>query len=60
MAQRERIHLPMQETWVRSLGKKRPLEKETATYSNILTWEVPWTDETGRLQFRGSKELDTT
>ena len=50
----------MQETWVRSLGKKGPLEKEMATYSNILTWEIPWTDETDRLQFRGSEELDMT
>ena len=31
-----------------------------AAHSNILTWEIPWTDETGSLQFRGSKELDTT
>ena len=60
VAQWSRIHLPMQETWVWSLGKKGPLEKEMATYSNILTWEIPWTDETGKPQFRGSKELDTT
>ena len=38
-----RIHLPVQgtqETWVRSLGEKDPLEKETATHSSILFWEM--------------------
>ena len=33
----------MQETWVRSLGWKDPLEKEMATYSSILAWRIPWT-----------------
>ena len=28
----------------------RPLEKETATHSSILAWEIPWTVEPGRLQ----------
>ena len=35
----------MQETWVRSLGGKDPLEKEMATCSSILAWEIPWTEE---------------
>ena len=30
------------------------------THSSILTWRIPWTEETGGLQFIGSKELDTT
>ena len=34
----------MQETWVRSLGCKDHLEKEMATHSNILVWEIPWTE----------------
>ena len=35
-------HLPtMQETWVPSLGREDPLEKEMATHSNILAWEIP-------------------
>ena len=34
----------MQETWVQSLGQEDPLEKEMATHSNILAWEVPWTE----------------
>ena len=33
-----------QETWVRSLGWKDLLEKEMATPSNILAWEIPWTE----------------
>ena len=34
----------MQETWVRSLGGKDPLEKGKATHSSILAWRIPWTD----------------
>ena len=33
----------MQETWVRSLGREDPLEKEKATHSSILAWRIPWT-----------------
>ena len=33
----------MQETWVRSLGGKDPLEKGKATHSSILAWRIPWT-----------------
>ena len=43
----------MQETWVRSLGWEDPLEKEMATHSSILAWEIPWTEEPGRLQSMG-------
>ena len=50
----------MQETWVPSLGQKDPLEKEMATHSSILAWEIPWTEEPGSLQSRGRKELDMT
>ena len=38
----------MQETQVLSLGQKDPLEKEMATYSSILAWEIPWIEEPGR------------
>ena len=49
-------HLPtMQETWVRSLGREDPLEKEMATHFSILAWRIPWTEEPGRLQFMGSQ-----
>ena len=43
----------MQETWVQSLGLEDPLEKEMANYSSILAWEIPWTEEPGRLQSIG-------
>ena len=51
-------HLPMQETRVQSLVQEDPLEKEMATHSNILAWEIPWTEEPGRLHPMGSQELD--
>ena len=40
----------VQETQVRSLGWKDPLEKGMATRSNILAWEIPWREEPGGLQ----------
>ena len=40
----------MQETQVRFLGWEGPLEKEMATHSSILAWEMPWTEERGGLQ----------
>ena len=45
----------MQETWVQTLGRGDPLEKEMATYSNILAWRIPRTEEPGRPQSMGSK-----
>ena len=39
----------MQETWIQSLGWENTLEESTATYSNILAWRVPWTEEPGGL-----------
>ena len=50
----------MWETWVRSLGREDPLEKEMATHSSILAWRIPWTEELGGLQSMGRKESDTT
>ena len=41
----------MQETWVQSLGQEDPLEKEMATHSIILAWEVSWAEEPGVLTF---------
>ena len=38
-----------QETWVSSLGLEDPLEKEMAIHSNILAWEILWTEEPGEL-----------
>ena len=49
----------MQETWVRSLGQEDPLEKEIATQSRILAWEIPWTEEPDQLQFMGLQKSRT-
>ena len=57
MAQQYSIRLPMQETWVPSLGQEDPLEEEIATHSSILAWELPWTEEPGRLQSIGSQRV---
>ena len=35
------------EMWVRSLGWEDPLEKEMATQSSMLAWEIPWTEKPG-------------
>ena len=48
----------MQETQVGSLGWEGPLEKEMATHSSLLAWEIPWTEEPGRLQSMGLQEYD--
>ena len=40
----------MQEMWVQSLCQEDALEKEMATHSCILAWEIPWAEEPGRLQ----------
>ena len=47
----------MQETQVRSLGWEDPLEKGMATYSRILAWRIPWTEEPGGLQSLGSQRV---
>ena len=50
----------MKETQVRSLGQEDPLEKEMATHSSILVWEILQTEVPGGLQSTGSQESDTT
>ena len=51
-------HLPtMQETWLRSLGREDPLEKEMATHPSFHAWEIPWTNEPGGLQSMGLKRV---
>ena len=47
--------VPVQETRVRSLGRKDSLEKGMATHSSILAWKKPWTEEPGWLQSMGSQ-----
>ena len=53
MAQLVKNLSAMQETWVQSLGREDPLEKGMATYSSILAWRIPWTEELGGLQSMG-------
>ena len=43
----------MWETWVCSLGREDPLEKEMATHSSTLAWRIPWMEEPGGLQSMG-------
>ena len=50
--------MQMQEMQVQFLGWEDPLEKEMATHSSILAWEIPWREEPGGLQSLGSKELE--
>ena len=47
----------MQETWVQSLGQEDTLEKEMATHSSILAWEISWTEEPGELQSIQSQKV---
>ena len=50
----------IQEMKVQFLIQEDPLEKEMATHSIVLAWEIPWTKEPGRLQSMGHRESDTT
>ena len=45
------------ETWVQFLGQEDLLEKEMATHSSILAWRIPWTEEPGRLESKGSQSI---
>ena len=54
VAQKLKCLPPIRETWVRSLGREDPLEKEMATHSSILAWRIPWTEEPARPQSMGS------
>ena len=53
----ERNWFAMQETWVQFLGQEDPLEKGMATHSSILAWEIPRTEEPGRLWSMGSQRV---
>ena len=56
-----KIHLPMQEPRVRSLGLEDSLDKEMATHPSILAWEIPWTEKPGGATVhRVTKESDVT
>ena len=53
VAQRLKHLPPIRETQFRSLGREDPLEKEMATHSSILAWQISWTEEPGGLQSMG-------
>ena len=57
VAQTVKCLLTMWEIWVRSLGQEDLLEKEVATHSSTLAWEIPWTEEPGGLQSTGLKRV---
>ena len=57
VAERLKCLPPMWETWVRSLGREDPLEKEMVTYSSIPVWNIPWMEEPGRLQSMGLQRV---
>ena len=60
IAQRVKNLPALQETrqmQVPSLGREDPLEEEMATHSSILHWRIPWTEEPGRLQSKGSQRV---
>ena len=50
----------IQDMWIPSLGWEDPLERGMTTYSSILAWEIPWTEEPVRLQSTGLQESDRT
>ena len=57
VAQRVKRLPAMRETWVQSLGREDPLEKEMASHSSIPAWKIPWMEEPGRLQSMGSQRV---
>ena len=57
MAQMVKRLPTMWETQVQSLGREDLLEKEMATHSSILAWRIPWTEEPGGLQYKGSQRV---
>ena len=57
VTQTVKTSLAMGETCVQSLGGEDPLERGTATYSSILAWRIPWTEDPGRLQSMESQTV---
>ena len=60
MAQTVKRLPTMWETWVQSLGQEDLLEKEMATHSSILAWNISWTEDPVSYSAWGCKELDMT
>ena len=57
MAKMVRNPPALQKTWVQSLGREDPQEKEMATHSSILAWRIPCAEELHRLQSMGSQRV---
>ena len=57
MAQMVKCLPTMRETGVQSLGGEDLLEKEMATHSSILAWQIPWTEEPGGVQSMGLQKV---
>ena len=57
MAQTGKRLPTMRETWVQSLGREDPLEKEMAPHSRTLAWKIPWMEEPGGLPSMGSERV---
>ena len=57
MAQRVKRLPTMWETWVQSLGREDPLEKEMATHSSTVAWKTPWTEKPDMLQSMGLQRV---
>ena len=57
VAQKVKCLSATRETWVRSLGREDPLEKEMATHSNIFAWKIPWIEEPGGLESMRSQRV---
>ena len=55
-----RIHLPVQEMWIQSLGWEDLLAKKMAPHSSILAWKIPGTEEPNGVQSLGSQESNST
>ena len=47
----------VKETWVPFLGWEDSLEKGIATHSSILSWRIPWREESGTPRFMGSQRV---
>ena len=58
VAQMVKNLLPVWETWVLSLAQENSVEKGMATYSNILAWKIPWTEEPGGLHSIESQRVE--
>ena len=50
----------MKERWVWYMVRGDPMKKEMATYSSILAWKIPWTEEPGNQKFMGLQRVDTS